>query len=67
MMNYQSTLNVCEDCFVYIALSGKNNSSLTEDEINHIWEQKRLRNMPSEYLSPYSEGMEAVQGVMNYE
>lgn len=46
-MDYQSAFGVCEDCFVYIALYDKTNSSLSEDEINQIWEQKGLCNKVS--------------------
>lgn len=58
-MDYQSTLRVCEDCFVYIALYDNANSSLTEEEIDVILEQKGLCNTASECVFSPSEGVEA--------
>lgn len=58
-MEYQSTLGVCEDCFVYIALYDKTNSSLSEEEINHIWKQKGLCKAVSGCICSRSEGAEA--------
>lgn len=33
-------LSVCEDCLVYITVTRKNSSNLTDEEIDSIWKKK---------------------------